>query len=86
MQKPTGGEGIRTMPQEKEQCPFHREVSGGLEGYTGAESSAGLGLGVGSGKAFMEPVSQICELKVKGEALLLCHSPVETLRCSCLPE
>ena len=51
----------------------------------GAGSSAGLGLGVGSGKAFMEPVSQICELKVKGEALLLCQSPAETLRCSRLP-
>lgn len=34
MQKLTGGEGIRTRTQEKEQCPFHREGSGGLEGFT----------------------------------------------------
>lgn len=32
VQKLTGGEGIRTMTQEKEQCPFNGEVGGGLEG------------------------------------------------------
>ena len=77
MQKLTGGEGIRTMNDRREETVSiqQRGLWWVRRMHRGAGSSAGLGLGVGPGKALVEGVTQICELKVEGRGIALCHSP-----------
>lgn len=53
--------------------------------HRGAAGSAGLGLGAGSGKAFLEWVTQICALKVRERR---CYCVTALLRLcgdACLP-
>lgn len=77
MQKLTGGKGIRTMNDTREETVSiqQRGLWWVRRMHRGAGSSAGLGLGVGPGKAFMEGVTQICELKVKGRGIATVSQP-----------